>query len=303
MTNAIRSYATPAAFKRALEDRLRQQAQRTRTSLVRLRQLFVFDRLLGRMERAFGTSVIAKGGVALELRLERARTTRDLDLRLSGPADGLLDRVREAARSEFGDLLTYFVQGMGGTRGVIEGDGLVYEGQRFRVEARLAGGLYGMPFGLDVAFGDILTGTVDEFEGSSLLDFVGAPRARIRLYPRESQLAEKLHAYTLPRDRPNSRVKDLPDIALLAQSGTYGGAGLRLALERTFQFRDSHALPSSLVRPPQHWTAPYRRMAAENELPWRTLDEVFEAARAFLDPTLQDGVGRWDPARWAWLST
>jgi hypothetical protein len=56
------------------------------------------------------------------------------------------------------------------------------------------------------------------------------------VYPRETHIAEKLHAYTLPRKRPNSRVKDLPDIALLSKIGALDGAVLRSALERTFTF-------------------------------------------------------------------
>ena len=36
---------------------------------------------------------------------------------------------------------------------------------------------------------------------------------------REQQFAEKLHAYTLPRNSANSRVKDLVDMALLIGSG------------------------------------------------------------------------------------
>jgi hypothetical protein len=298
----IRTYATPAAFKRALEERLRQEAQKTGTPVVRLRQLLVFDRLLGRMEQAFGSSVIAKGGVALELRLERARTTRDLDLRMAAPVDGLVDRLRDAARQSLGDFLTYEIRENTGDGAAIDGDGAVYEGIRFRAEARLAGALYGMPFGLDVAFGDVLTGKVDEIEGSPLLDFVGAPRSRIRLYPRETHVAEKLHAYTLPRARENSRVKDLPDIALLARSERFEGQNLRAALERTFGFRGTHPLPRELPPPPTSWAAPYARMAAENELPWSSLAAVHEAARAFLEPVLQSAGGTWNPAPWSWTS-
>jgi hypothetical protein len=36
---------------------------------------------------------------------------------------------------------------------------------------------------------------------------------------REQQFAEKIHAYTLPRNAANSRVKDLVDLALLIGSG------------------------------------------------------------------------------------
>jgi hypothetical protein len=128
-----RTYATPAAFKRALEDRLRDEALQTRTSLVRLRQLFVFDRLLGRIDREFSNAAIAKGGVVLELRLERARTTRDLDLRLAGSTAEVLPRLQRAGRLDLGDRLSFEVREL--EQGTIDGDGIVYEGFRYRAEA------------------------------------------------------------------------------------------------------------------------------------------------------------------------
>jgi hypothetical protein len=60
---------------------------------------------------------------------------------------------------------------------------------RFPAECRLAGKQYGQPFGVDITFGDPMF---------------------------ETHTAEKPHAYTMPRARLHTRVKDLPDIALLA---------------------------------------------------------------------------------------
>jgi len=39
------------------------------------------NRFLARLFEQFGDRAIAKGGVVLELRLERARATRDVDIR------------------------------------------------------------------------------------------------------------------------------------------------------------------------------------------------------------------------------
>lgn len=104
---------------------------------------------------------------------------------------------------------------------------MIYEGLRFRVQAMLAGTIYAGPFGLDVGFGDVLTEPPETVDGSDFLSFAGVPRARHRIYPRVVHIAEKLHAYTLP-PRENSRVKDLPDLALLAQIGPLDGGALRL---------------------------------------------------------------------------
>lgn len=129
---------------------------------------------------------------------------------------------------------------------------------------------------------------------------MGLPRSRLRVYPRETHVAEKLHAYTLPRERENSRVKDLPDLALLAQTGTFARGHLRSALEKTFSFRRSHALPDALPLPPESWVQPYVRMARSDALPWPTLADVHRAASTFLDPILGSGGETWSPDRWTW---
>ncbi|HTR52772.1 MAG TPA: nucleotidyl transferase AbiEii/AbiGii toxin family protein [Kofleriaceae bacterium] len=121
-----------------------------------------------------------------------------------------------------------------------------------------------------------------------LLGFAGIAPPTIRLYPIETHIAEKLHAYTLPRTRPNSRVRDLPDLALLGTIRSLEAARLRAAIEQTFVFRATHDRPNILPVPPPEWRAPYASMATEDSLPWSTLDDVYEAAKAFVEPVLSD---------------
>jgi hypothetical protein len=90
-----RVYATPDAFREALEHRPRATAG---AKVARQRQLVVFDRFLARIVDVLGDDVTLKGGLVLELRLSRARATRDLDLRVVGPRDETLAKLREAAR-------------------------------------------------------------------------------------------------------------------------------------------------------------------------------------------------------------
>jgi hypothetical protein len=101
----------------------------------------------------------------------------------------------------------------------IQNDGMKYEGLRFRAECRLARKLYGQAFGVDVAFRDPIIGEPETVATDDVLAFAGITPPVVRLYPVETHIAEKLHAYTMPRARPNTRVKDLPDIALLATTG------------------------------------------------------------------------------------
>ena len=68
--------------------------------------------------------------------------------------------------------------------------------------------------GVDVAFGDPIVGEPERVTPRDLLGFVGVPPPTLRPYPVETHIAKKLHAYTMPRPRPNARAKGLPDIAL-----------------------------------------------------------------------------------------
>jgi hypothetical protein len=294
-----RSYASPEAFKQALEQRLRA-ATNSGPEFARKRQLVVFDRLLARIVARFGDSAILKGGLVLELRIARARTTKDIDLRLTGSPDGLLAKLREAARADLGDFMTFELE-PDRDHPEIQNDGMIYEGQRFRAECRLGGKLYGQRFGIDAAFGDPMLGEPDVVVADDVLAFAGVAPPTIRLYPVETHIAEKLHAYTLPRERPNSRVKDLPDLALLASARSIDSKLLRAALEQTFGFRKTHGLPAALPEPDPSWSGPYEAMANEDQLPWLTLAHVMNAARGFLDPVLAGSLdARWEPLRWSW---
>lgn len=149
-----RSYGTPLAFKAALEARLHERAATQGRSLNRVRQLLVMERFLARVFPAIGSAVL-KGGLVMELRLDRARATKDVDLRVSVRADDLLDRLQAAGRMDLGDFLAFEVRA-DPSHPTIEADGLRYDGQRFRAEARLAGRTYGSAFGVDIAVGEPL---------------------------------------------------------------------------------------------------------------------------------------------------
>jgi nucleotidyltransferase AbiEii toxin of type IV toxin-antitoxin system len=244
-------YKSPEAFKTALEQRVRGRATSEDATIDRVRQLLIFDRFMARAIQAFGNRLLLKGGVVLELRLERARTTTDIDWRMiDTPPAKVREELQRAGVLDLGDYMTFLVTE---NRDAPTIEGTVYDGVRFPAEARLAGKIYGSPFGVDVAFGDPLVGAIDTLAAPQYLDFVDVPATAVRLYPRPTHVAEKLHAFTLPRPTSNSRVKDLPDIALLAQTGPFSAEELRQALDATFRFRGTHALPTSVPPAPLDW--------------------------------------------------
>jgi hypothetical protein len=105
-------YASAAAFRRALEDRLNQQARASNQQAVRLRKGVVFQRLLARLMAVAPDRWILKGGLALDFRLAdrpgaRPRVTKDMDLARAGGVEEADADFRRAPALELGDYLVW----------------------------------------------------------------------------------------------------------------------------------------------------------------------------------------------------
>ncbi|MCK5689159.1 nucleotidyl transferase AbiEii/AbiGii toxin family protein, partial [Myxococcota bacterium] len=179
-------------------------------------------------------------------------------------------------------------------------EGMEYQGLRYKAQGWMAQKIYGSPFGIDIAFAEPMLGEPEKIQGSTFLKFAGIEPALFRIYPLETHIAEKLHAYTVPRKRPNSRVKDFPDIALLATVRDIDGTALRSAIEQTFEHRATHPVPTSIIAPPNSWAIVYERIAANDGLQWSTLPELTRAVQYFLNPVLAGNAQIWkaDEGRW-----
>lgn len=296
----MKVYRSPEDFKTAFETRMRQRFPK---SISRARQRFVFSRLMARIAAVFGDVVTLKGGLALELRLPGARSTKDMDLSVSGfPANRelLLERLQEAGRRAMDDFLTFEIV-PDPHHPDITGEGVKYDGFRFRATARLAGRDYGNPrFGLDIAFGNPMLLPVDELVDYDWLGFIGVSAPTIRTYPIETHIAEKLHAYTAARTT-NTRWKDLPDLALLGSITDLKARRLRQAIQQTFDFRETHPVPNVIPDPPTSWESIYSVQAIEEELPWLTLPDLLTQVRRFLEPVLASAdIETWDHTTSVW---
>jgi hypothetical protein len=297
---AIKTYATPKAFMIALNARLKAEAVQSARAAWRVQQLAIFDRFLARIAIEFADEIVLKGGLVLERRLARARTTKDVDTRFTGNPDSLLPRLQQAGRLDLHDFMTFEVE-IDKNHSEIQAEEAKYGGKRFRVTCKIAGQKYGAPFGLDVGVGDPMIRKPEETTMPDRLDFIGVAPPRIRIYPIETHIAEKLHGYTKPRDVPNSRDKDLTDMALISTLAIPSAATLRAALEQTFSFRGTHAVPTVLPHPPEFWHALYRQKLEDYGLEWPTLEACYERASRFLNPVLA-GIqeSAWDPASGEW---
>ncbi|HKQ47597.1 MAG TPA: nucleotidyl transferase AbiEii/AbiGii toxin family protein [Phycisphaerae bacterium] len=265
-----KSFGTPAAFKQALEARLKKAADARGVPVNSLRLKFVIERLLARLFAKPSPPWLLKGGYALELRYRpKARTTTDIDLTVKEAGDAALmqrldairDELQDAADADLGDFLEFRIgASCGELPGPPEG------GSRFPVEALLAGRNYGR-FHIDVGFGDAVIGDPEILAGDDFLSFVGIAPAKAIAIPRAQQFAEKLHAYTYPwTDRPNTRTKDLVDMLLLIEKGLAPDDELRRAIHATFDTRKRQAVPHDLVVPPDSWQEDFAAMAREVDL-------------------------------------
>ena len=299
----MEEYRTPEAFRQALKARVKRRARESGRGFNRMLQIVLFERFLARVYDALGEAVVVKGGFAMELRLKRARTTKDVDLRVEGDLDELLDKLREESARQRDDYLTYEIGDEADFKEML-GDQLVYGGRRLRVQAMLAGQPFGGPFRLDVSLADEMGVPPEQVRGTDLFEFVGIEPLDHWVYPKEIHVAEKLHALTLDYESgPSSRAKDLIDIGLLAGHYRFQARSLRESLESTFEFRDTHELPAAVPEPPDFWGELYRDMRFEDELVWDDVDELGQFARRFLNPVLEMSIAdehEWEPTAGTW---
>jgi hypothetical protein len=166
------------------------------------------------------------------------RATRDLDF--LGFGESSVEHVRHV----FSNVLTLDVQDDGvhfdlGTLdvGPIRAE-QPYLGVRLECRAMIGGARVRVQ--VDVGFGDAITPEAREGEFPALLDF---PAPRLRVYPRETVVAEKLEAM-VQLGLANSRMKDFYDVAVLSRDFDFDGRTLAAAIVATFMRRGT-SIPSS----------------------------------------------------------
>jgi predicted nucleotidyltransferase component of viral defense system len=253
----VSRYASPAAFRAALETRLNAGAAAGGRSVGRVRKLVAFSRFLARLQQSAPDRWVLKGGFALELRLGgQARTTRDIDLDWHASLDDATEVLLEAASLDLQDYFEFDVERAG------EADFL--GAVRFRANASIAGRLFEQLL-IDVGVDQAHFEPSDELTTPDLLDFAGIEPAHIPVAPLEQHLAEKLHAYTrrYGRGHASSRPKDLIDMVLISELADFRAGRLRQVVEEVFATRGTHELPLQLPPPPSQWARPYRMLASE----------------------------------------
>ncbi|MFN3653528.1 MAG: nucleotidyl transferase AbiEii/AbiGii toxin family protein [Armatimonadota bacterium] len=289
----------------SVRQRLLNVSQRRGVEFQRVLRQYAQERLLYRLSRSeYHDRFTLKGALLFTLwSPEVHRSTKDLDLlgRGSPAIETVVEIFRVLCATE------------------VEPDGLVLHpdtvhGSEIR-EMEEYGGVRvtflavldhaRIPMQVDVGFGDPITPEPMEVDFPVLLDL---PAPRLRVYPPETVIAEKLEAMvSLGLD--NSRMKDFFDLWLLSHRFEFDGRVLASAVAATFRRRGTRvpvrtpvALTdafSSDARKVTQWNAFLKRSAPTSDIP--TLTAVVLRLSEFLLPIIQAIVeerelaARWSP--------
>ncbi|MFA7337608.1 MAG: nucleotidyl transferase AbiEii/AbiGii toxin family protein [Candidatus Obscuribacterales bacterium] len=282
-------YKTARAFKVAIADRLRALANKSGEPHLDLYRRVAIDRFLARID---WTKWSAKGGYILQRRLPKARRTQDIDLSTGDASfilsdrnvqqQALLEAFQEAARVDASDYFEFSVKPEKPLPGFGKG------GLRCIVKCSLAD-QHWSTFQLDAIVQDETVFPQESLTGDPFLSFAGIEPLTLKVPIKEEVFAEKIHAYTLPRENENTRVKDILDLALLIEDGL-NREKTKLALVGVFEIRKTHSAPDSLVAPPASWQKIFCEMVEDNHIDL-TLDQAFAKTAAFyaelkLTPTI-----------------
>lgn len=295
-----RPYATPAALRRALTDRLAAAAAEGPWPLADLQRQFAYDRLLHRLY-LLDDGWILKGATALLARHLSVRHTIDLDVYRAGSAADAERDLRTAAAIDAGDWFEFTI---GPGQSLAEG----VSGTRFPVTV-LIGATVWARFHVDVVGESVvMTGTPDDVPPLTPITLPGLDRPGYRAYPLVDHIADKVCAIFArygAQQRPSTRYKDLLDLVSVATT-TAVVADEQLHALRSEAARRSISFPSRFDVPDlELWQAGYAREARRAVTPIAAnLDEALAIVRPFLDPLLDNtAAGTWEPDQQTWRSS
>ena len=162
-----------------------------------------------------------------------------------------------------------------------------YGGLRLRTTGALAGARITVT--IDIGFGDAIEPGLDEVNLPVLLDL---PQPRLRVYARETVIAEKFQAMVM-LGLANSRMKDFYDVWILSRSYEFDDDRLPRAIAATFERRGTAIpleAPVALTQPFAFDSSKQRQWAAfvrDLAIGVPALETVVTDLAAFLMPNAQ----------------
>lgn len=252
-------YKSEEAFRSSLQKRLMNRANEKKTDVQQLMKKVAFDRFLCRLFIDENSPWLVKGGYAIELQFDISRTTKDIDLVLrrhkverNGRSFEEIDLIKESLsaylQSDINDFFSFILTGEEKSL-----DNTPYGGMRYCIECKIAGKRY-VSFHIDVSINDVSKlPYFEKIEGEDWIGFAGIPPAICNVFASEEIFAEKLHAYTLPRDKENTRVRDIVDMYLLVVNNKMDPNRVKECVNNVFARRKTHAIPVEFQEPPISW--------------------------------------------------
>jgi hypothetical protein len=295
MTAADR-YTTPAAFRRALTDRLKTLAGSSHWTLPQLQRHVAYDRLLERLY-LLDRDWVVKGAAALMARELGTRSTLDIDLYREISLAAAETDLRQAATADIGDWFRFEV-------GPATPVGSV--GARLPVTS-VIGATTWAAFHVDlIGSGLRMTGQPEYVPPLARNAIPEAAQHGYNAYPLVDHIADKVAA-TYERygtaDMPSTRYRDLIDLVSIVTGAAVPAAGQLTALVSEFE-RRRLTLPTAFDVPDRHlWESGYAAEARRSLLTiGRTLNEALTLVRPFIDPLLNGtATGAWDPESRLWV--
>lgn len=288
-------YATPNAFRTALEARLKNLARESGLSVGRLRKTVAFEVLLRRLLHVAPEQWVLKGALALEFRIgTRSRTTMDVDLAGWDKPDDVTTVLLAAQSRDAEDLFRLRIERIDREPG--------WDAIRYRILVELAGREF-ETIGVDVGVSDLQLWPPESRSSPGLLEFAGIPAKKIPVQAPEQQVAEKLHAYTRVYSdaRRSSRTKDLIDLCLIARNESLEADRLNQAIAVTFERRRIQVVPVQFPEPPEWWVRQFAALAEEVGIT-PDLASAHRLVASMLNPVLEGrSQGAWDPSRMSWV--
>lgn len=293
-----RRYASPAAFRRALTDRLKVIAAEGTWSVAQLQRHVAYDRLLERLY-LLDDAWVVKGATALLARDLAVRGTIDVDIyRAVATAAAEVD-MREAVGRDIGDWFRFEI---GPARVIGEGQ----TGVRVRATAYLGISPWAS-FHVDLVGADLrMTGEPDRVPPLARLAMPDIEQHGYLAYPLCDHLADKVVATFQrygPRLLPSTRYKDLIDLVAIVTGAELNAGPSRLSLVSEAA-RRGVILPAQFDVPDRElWERGYAAEARRSVLrAGTTLDEALAIVRPCVDALLAGtATGTWHAGavRWA----
>ncbi len=273
-----------------------------------LRQ-YVLQRLMYRLGvSAFADDFLLKGGLLFWVWNESFhRPTQDMDLLGFGSDDIALlkDKFLSVIQIESDDGLVFDPQKL---EAIDIKEDAKYQGVRITGRATLVKA--DIPYQIDIGFGDAVVAVESTTEIPVFLDDLPAPK--LKVYPVESVIAEKFHAMVV-LGLLNSRMKDFFDIVTLAEMMHLESKVLQLAIQATFERRDTAITGDPLTIFTDGFMS-----SADKEKQWRafvsknrldgtaSFSETVNKIQLLLEPLYQQIVEnivddrQWSSETWSW---